>query len=131
MSAQPAVSFRDESGWRIGVIGRDAMAEPDVLADIQDAVHRSLEERPARRLALDLAAVQYIASNGMSLLLMLHKRQREAGGELTLCGLDANVARSFHVARLDRVFEIHESSATLLRDRPDGTPAAAAPKATG
>lgn len=129
MNALPAVTFREESGWRIGVIGRDAMAEPDVLADIQDAVGRSLDERPTARLALDLAAVQYIASNGMSLLLVLHKRQREAGGELTLCGLDANVARSFHVARLDRVFEIHESAAALAQDRPEGRPAAVAPRA--
>lgn len=54
----------------------------------------------ARKVIVDLSAVQYVGSAGFRPLLSLRKKLQETGGEMVLCGLCGDVRDVFLSARL-------------------------------
>jgi anti-anti-sigma factor len=54
----------------------------------------------ARKIVVDLSAVEYVGSAGFRPLLSLRKRLQEAGGEMLLCGLCQDVREVFLTSRL-------------------------------
>ena len=61
---------------------------------IGDTVHEALSECPIRRIIIDLSAVTFIASRGISLLILAHKRVAANGRSLVLAGLAPQVLRA-------------------------------------
>jgi anti-sigma B factor antagonist len=57
------------------------------------------------RLVLDLGQVRFIDSSGLGMLVTLLKRAGMRGGVM-ICRLQAPVAATFKLARMDRVFPI-------------------------
>ncbi|MCY3699299.1 MAG: STAS domain-containing protein [Gemmatimonadetes bacterium] len=79
------------------------------------------KERVLARLAggdtdfvIDFTAADYIDSSGLGVLVSLSKHIRDAGGRLTLAGLNEDLQRLFALTRLDSLFEIAESRAAAL-----------------
>jgi anti-sigma B factor antagonist len=62
-------------------------------------------EQPAF-VVVDMAAVHFIDSTGLSTLVNAMKRARAVGGDLKLAGLQQPVRMIFEMTRLDRVFDI-------------------------
>ena len=60
-----------------------------------------------RRIALDLSAVEFIDSSGLSAIVSA-LRLIPGGGELVLIGLRSTVLSMFKLTRLDRVFRIFD-----------------------
>src|SRR5262249_19718624 len=54
----------------------------------------------ARKVVVDLSAVEYLGSGGFRPLLSLRKRLQETGGEMLLCGLQADVRDVLQTSRL-------------------------------
>ncbi|MDE2663912.1 MAG: STAS domain-containing protein [Gemmatimonadota bacterium] len=80
-----------------------------------------LKERVLARLAggdtdfvIDFSEADYIDSSGLGVLVSLSKHIRDAGGRLTLTGLNEDLERLFALTRLDSLFEIVESRAAAL-----------------
>jgi anti-anti-sigma factor len=61
-------------------------------------------DRP--RLRLNLGGVTYLTSTALGMLLVLRKRVRAAGGELTLEDVEPGVCEVFQVTRLTAVFTV-------------------------
>lgn len=59
--------------------------------------------------AVDLAAVRYIDSSGIAALVEGFQNARGRGQRFVLVAVSAPVQAVLKLARLDRVFEIHES----------------------
>jgi len=57
-------------------------------------------------LLIDLHDTRYISSNGLRVLLAVHKHAHQQGGALKLCGLDARLTEIFEMSGFDRVFGI-------------------------
>jgi stage II sporulation protein AA (anti-sigma F factor antagonist) len=69
----------------------------DVLrADLLGAVERS----GARYVVLDFQRITYLSSVAFRPLLSLHRKLKEKGGRLVLCGMCERVAEVFYVTRL-------------------------------
>jgi anti-anti-sigma factor len=65
-------------------------------------------------IVLDLAAVDFIDSGGLGLLVrMLHQAQHE-GGDVKLCALPARTAEILRVTKLHTVFDTHPSQADAV-----------------
>ncbi len=62
-----------------------------------------------RRLVVDFAAVEYISSAGLRVMLMLAKRLRDAKGALAICGLGDPVRQVFELAGFLPLFTVVES----------------------
>ncbi|WP_419937721.1 STAS domain-containing protein [Candidatus Palauibacter sp.] len=63
---------------------------------------------------IDFSEADYIDSSGLGVLVSLSKHIRDAGGRLTLAGLNEDLQRLFALTRLDSLFEIVESRAAAL-----------------
>ena len=79
----------------------DTSAAPRVRALLDDAAAL----RPAD-LVIDMTACAYIDAAGIGVLLDVHRRVWSDGGRLTLRGLSPRVARTLHLARVDRVLQV-------------------------
>ncbi len=63
---------------------------------------------------IDFSEADYIDSSGLGVLVSLSKHIRDAGGRLTLAGLNEDLQRLFALTRLDSLFEIVASRAAAL-----------------
>jgi anti-anti-sigma factor len=65
-------------------------------ADLLSALERS----GAHHVVLDFADITFVSSVAFRPLLSLHRKLKEQGGRLILCGMSERVAEVFHVTRL-------------------------------
>ena len=61
------------------------------------------------RLVLDGAQMGYISSPGLRVLLSAQREARQLGGEVRLCGLDAQVRRTFELAGFGELFHFGDT----------------------
>ncbi len=80
------------------------------LDAVQAGAAQAALDRVNGRVTLDCAALEYIASAGLGVLLKTQKRLKAGGGGLRLVGLSAPVFDVFAYAGFDRVFEIERAS---------------------
>lgn len=73
----------------------------------------SLIETGKGQLVLDLGSVRFIDSSGLGMLVTLLKRAGMRGGVM-VCQLQAPVAATFKLSRMDRVFPIFPDVTTAL-----------------
>jgi anti-sigma B factor antagonist len=86
----------------------------DTAPGLQRALIQAIDERPGRRLVVDLEGVDFIDSAGLGLLAGGLKRARSTGGDLVLVATGRTVLRVLELTGLTRVFEIHESLAAAV-----------------
>jgi anti-anti-sigma factor len=80
---------------------RDGRCATDALAEV---VQPLVAENPGRRLALDMAAIDFLPSHSLGKLIVIRKAVDAAGGGLVLCGLRPDVRDVFNVTGLERLF---------------------------
>lgn len=84
----------------IEVEGRlDALAAPALEARL-----RGLYTQGCRIIVMDMAALQYISSSGLRVLLLAQRRQQSIGGRLALRAVPPQVWKVFCMAGFDRIF---------------------------
>jgi anti-sigma B factor antagonist len=62
-------------------------------------------------LVVDLADVDFCDSSGLSALLIADRKMKEHGGKVQLRHVGKKVASLIKISMLDRVFDMHESTA--------------------
>ena len=67
-----------------------------------------------RKVLVDLSGVSYIDSSGVASLVEAFQRAKKSGVEFALVAVNAPALRVLELARLDKVFTIHESRADGL-----------------
>jgi len=72
-----------------------------------------------RRIALDLAGVEYLSSAGLRAILVAAKRLGDAGGTLVVIGLAGPVKEVFEMSGLGGVLPIYAGDAALFAAHPD------------
>jgi len=70
--------------------------------------------RRGRKVLVDLSGVTYIDSSGVASLVEAFQRAKKSGVEFALVSVNAPALRVLELARLDKVFTIHESLADGL-----------------
>jgi anti-anti-sigma factor len=65
-------------------------------------------------LVVDLSRVTFLDSTLVGLLVGLHKRARQAGGRLALCGLGPHAREVLDRTRLDRVLHVYPGEAEAV-----------------
>ncbi|MFI7382554.1 STAS domain-containing protein [Streptomyces sp. NPDC049813] len=68
----------------------------------------------APRVVVDLAAVTFMDSAGLNILLLAHRRTSEAGGWLRLAGAGAGVRRVLQIVGVDTVLHLYPDVATAV-----------------
>ena len=68
---------------------------------------QTLVESGARKLIVDCTKLTYISSYGIGILIRLHKKLAEVGGEVKIAAVDNPIIKILRLMRLDTVFEIY------------------------
>ena len=98
-------SYEQESSdgaARLALTGELDMAATLALEPVVD----QLLSEGTRRITIDLGGLTFIDSTGISLLVTIYDRVREAGAELTLPRPPAEVARALEVTGVDTVLPL-------------------------
>jgi anti-sigma B factor antagonist len=106
-----SVSTRDEDGRTVVA----ATGEVDVYtAPVLDESLSVAVATGATRIVVDLAAVDFLDSTGLSVLVKALKRVRDADGSLDVVVTAERVAKVFRITGLDQVIPVHASLADAL-----------------
>jgi anti-anti-sigma factor len=65
----------------------------------------------AKELIVDLTAVEFCDSSGLSALLLAERKMRETGGMVKLVGVQKKVLALMKISRLDQTFKIFDTMA--------------------
>lgn len=68
-----------------------------------------------KKLVVDMSAVEYCDSSGLSSLLIADRKMREHGGSVVLVGMQKQVESLLKISMLDRVFAESDSVAKALK----------------
>ena len=68
---------------------------------------QTLVEAGARKLIVDCTRLSYISSYGVGILIRLHKKLAEGGGEIKIASVDSPIVKVLRLLRLDTVFEVY------------------------
>ena len=78
-------------------------------AEVLVAEFNALLDSGETLMLLDLSGLEFVNSSGLSLIIGMLTRTRNAGGELAICGVSSKVRELLIMTRLDSVFKIHGS----------------------
>ncbi|MEJ7639645.1 MAG: STAS domain-containing protein [Singulisphaera sp.] len=81
---------------------------PKLVIDASGPLSGLVEEGGHRKLLLDFAAVRFLSSAALGVLMGLRQRVEAAGGELRLCRLDPSLLELFRLTRLEELFENYD-----------------------
>jgi anti-anti-sigma factor len=72
-------------------------------SEFEDALEDTIE-KGQKNLVMDFAAVDFLSSSGLRVLVTIRKKLRQAGGDIVLATPSERAADSFEIAGLDKLF---------------------------
>jgi anti-sigma B factor antagonist len=66
------------------------------------------------KLVVDFSSVNHMSSSALGMLITLHKRVREKGGQLRMCCIQPAIYEVFVITRLNEIFQILPSRSEAL-----------------
>jgi anti-sigma B factor antagonist len=102
-------TVRKDEATGVTIVGVDGQLIVGNRHDLKQKVLEALEAGETR-FVIDFAATGYIDSSGLGVLVSLAKKVREAGGELRLAALNADLRTLFELTKLDNLFTIADST---------------------
>lgn len=89
------VTFEDEK-----------IIEETQIRELQKSLEPVIDKNKDNKLVLNFANVRFMTSAMLGLLVRIHKRVGERGGQLELRNLDHNLHKIFEITQLTKVFNI-------------------------
>jgi anti-sigma B factor antagonist len=68
-----------------------------------------VEEDGRRKIILDFSTVEYLSSAALGKLITMHKKVKEAKGQLILCNIRKDILEVFTITKLNKVFDIQDN----------------------
>ena len=103
--------FKIDETARGDVVGLALAGDLDMSATfaLEPVLDRVLAEDPSE-LVLDLSHVAFVDSSGLGLLLATHERATRADVDMAIAGAGPEIQRVLHVAGLDGVLPVRDST---------------------
>lgn len=90
-------------------IDRNILDEANIQA-IGDEIGAIIDESDEPKLLISFANVDHLSSAALGTLITINNRVRDKGGQLRLANIDAQIYEVFVITRLNKLFEIHETT---------------------
>lgn len=89
-------------------------------AELKTLFHDLAEKEGFKNFVLNLSAVKYIDSSGLSAILVGNKLSNERNGSFVVCEVNDHVAKVLSISQLDRIINIlptqHEAVEAIFMD---------------
>lgn len=80
--------------------------EENQIKELEESIMPLVEEAGSGKLVLNFANVQFMSSSFLGLLVKIHKRISEQGGNLALYKVNPSIYKVFEITNLTKVFQI-------------------------
>lgn len=97
------------------VLHADGEIDHDSRGNLKQIAHDTLRDASGTRLVIDLSAVTFCDSGGLSLFVELHRELTAAGGWLRLAGARGMVRGVLQATNLDRMFTLYDDVPAALQ----------------
>ena len=82
-----------------------------LITQIGEKLDQLVGTRDNMKLLLTFKNVEHLSSAALGMLITLHKRIADLGGQLKLTDIKPQIYEVFKITRLNKVFDIHDSAA--------------------
>jgi anti-sigma B factor antagonist len=107
--------IKDDAGvTRVEFIDRNILDEANIQA-IGDEISGLIDQADTPKLLISFSNVDHLSSAALGTLITINNRVREKGGQLRLANIDAQIYEVFVITRLNKLFEIHQSTDEALQ----------------
>jgi anti-sigma B factor antagonist len=99
---------------QVEFIDRNILDEANIQI-IGEEISSLIDAQPQPKLLISFANVDHLSSAALGTLITINTRIRNAGGQLRLADIDPQIFEVFVITKLNKLFEIHETSADALK----------------
>ena len=103
------ISGLDGGVTQIEFIDRNILDEANIQT-IGDEISGLIETQPDPKLLISFDNVDHLSSAALGTLITINNRVRNKGGQLRLANIDPQIYEVFVITRLNKLFEIHDST---------------------
>jgi len=89
------VTFNDEN-----------ILKEEQIRKLQESLGPVIEKNEDNQMVMNFANVRFMTSAMLGLLIRVHKRVTEHGGQLRLCNLEPGLRKVFEITQLTKIFDI-------------------------
>ena len=80
------------------------------IAQIGEEIGAIVNEDPNPKLLISFANVDHLSSAALGTLITVNNKVRARSGQLRLANIDPQIYEVFKITKLDRIFQIHETT---------------------
>ncbi len=105
---------RHDTVIQVGFVDRNILDEANIQM-IGEEISTLLESQPQPRLLISFESVDHLSSAALGTLITVNNKIRARGGQLRLADIDPQIYEVFVITRLNKIFQIHETSADAIK----------------
>ena len=98
---------------RIEFVDRNILDEANIQ-QIGNEINELIDAEPQPRLLISFENVDHLSSAALGTLITINNRVKEKNGQLRLADIDKQIYEVFVITKLNKLFEIHETSEQAL-----------------
>ena len=108
-SKEPDIKVEYGLGATIVTFNDMYILEGGQIDKLKELLTPIIKKTEQGKLLLNFSNVQSLSSAMLGLLLTIHKRMREQGGNMEIWNLNQNIRKVFEITQLTKVFNIHNN----------------------
>jgi anti-sigma B factor antagonist len=112
---QAHLSVREQEGVQIVEFSDRKILEELSIREIEDQLFALVKGHGSVKLLLDFKNVEHLSSAALGMLINLEKEVSQAKGRLMLSDINPQIYEVFKITRLNKMFEIHDTTAQALK----------------
>ena len=99
---------------QVEFVDRNILDEGNIQM-IGEEISRLIDAEPSPRLLISFAHVEHLSSAALGTLITINNRIRARSGQLRLANIDPQIYEVFVITRLNKLFQIHESTEEAMK----------------
>jgi anti-sigma B factor antagonist len=111
---KPTMSVSTIEGVIVVELSEQRILDEVHIARIGSEIEQLISEADSPKMVIDFVNVSNMSSSALGMLITVHKRVREASGQLRLCNIQDTIQEVFRITRLNEIFNICSSRADAI-----------------
>lgn len=104
---------KEDSITRVEFVDRNILDEANIQR-IGEEISEIIDGDPQPKLLISFTNVDHLSSAALGTLITIHNRLKQKGGQLRLANIDPQIYEVFMITKLNKLFDIHETSEDAL-----------------
>lgn len=103
---QTRIKVEYGSEFTIVTFNDENILNEEQIRELQESLEPIIEKNKNNQMVMNFSNVRFMTSAMLGLLIRVHKRITEHGGQLRLCNLEPSLRKVFEITQLTKIFDI-------------------------